>query len=86
MDGPHETRTYAIGLASAGYPSWIDALVYQGTREFIDSTRAVAHSQNVLRHLNLAGAGLLEAESSARGYVIARREHHHSDYKRALGP
>ncbi len=56
---------------------------YRSTYLLISTGKWVAHTQEVLRRLNLLQAEIVEAESSARGYVITGDEQYLERYKTA---
>lgn len=56
---------------------------YQSIYLFVEAGKWVAHTQEVLRRLNLLQAEVAEAESSARGYVITGDERFLERYEAA---
>ena len=60
------------------------ATSYRSTQKLADSARSVAHTQEVLRHLNLLQASILEVESAARGYTLTGDEDYLSNFNNAL--
>ena len=78
-------RRLALGFVAAIVLLLVLAATsYRSTRNLADSARNVAHAQEVLRHLNLLQASILEVESAGRGYTLTGDEDYLSNFNNAL--
>lgn len=64
-------RKAAMGLGLAGLcVLMIWALAYQGTRRFVESSRWVSHTYDVIDELEATQVALLDCQTAMRGYIV----------------
>jgi len=79
--------TYEIKAAAAGLTVCligISMAVYQSSTKLVENARWVAHTHEVLTHLEAATAGVTEADAQLRAFLLTDQESYLAPYSAAL--